>query len=263
MDFPLEFESVIDPEAADPEDEIVIDPEAADPVELLHNEPVKEVDTTRAQRKTRERMKHTALLEEFSAGVANWNVNRASMRQEKAEEEWRNKKYAERDKKRSLSNPGLQVVVGSWWDSKGSFYEVSFAETPAAKKSDHEATTLNVLTTRPTGAVRWTSGLIKLVRNGWYEPAADICWGDGRSQINYVVELPLQSWDKLRWLPSRGGSKASFEWTRYKEQAADTASRVQQDKFGDQWQSRRSTNIRRVQGRSGAWRVIDKEVIYE
>jgi len=244
---------VIDPEAADPEDELVIDPEAADPVEastkmrsMLHDEPVKEVDTIiRGQRKMLEPKKKTT-LEEMAPDAT-------------ISDKWVEKR---KNKRISLIDPGLEVVVGSWWDSKGSFYEVSFAETKAAKKSDHEAAALSVLTTRPTGEVRWTSGLIKLVRNGWYEPA-DICWGDGRSQNHYVVELPLESWDNLRWLPSRGRGTKAFEWTRYKEEAADTASPSPRDQAKHQWQSHRSANIRHVQARSGAWRVIDKEPIYE
>lgn len=97
--------------------------------------------------------------------------------------------------------PSLDVVVGSWWDSKDSFYEVTFDEDTTAS--------CNVKTTRPGGAVRETKGLIRVgqVRG---KSAGRIIWGSA-----FVLEIPIKDSDQLEWRSIRGGR--DFTWIRHKD----------------------------------------------
>ena len=96
----------------------------------------------------------------------------------------------------------LAGLVGIWRDSRGSRYEVS----PCTPQS------LSVLTTRKTGEVLFTRGLIR-IQGEAARPA--VVWGQG-----YVLNLPFGGGAEpatISWLPKPGpGSRRlqKFEWSR-------------------------------------------------
>jgi hypothetical protein len=96
----------------------------------------------------------------------------------------------------------LAGLVGIWWDSRGSRYEVS----PCTPQS------LSVLTRRRTGEVRFTKGLI-CIQGEAARPA--VVWGQG-----YVLNLPFGGGAEpatISWLPKPGPVSQrlrKFEWSR-------------------------------------------------
>jgi len=102
----------------------------------------------------------------------------------------------------SPSLPGLDVVLGCWWDSKNSLYEVTFDENTIAS--------CHVKTTRPGGVIRETSALIRVGQTRG-KSAGRIIWGSA-----FVLELPVVNPDQLEWRSIRGGR--DFSWTRCVEE---------------------------------------------
>jgi len=98
----------------------------------------------------------------------------------------------------SPSLPGLDVVLGCWWDAKNSLYEVTFDEDTTAS--------CHVKTTRPGGVIRETSALIRVGQTRG-KSAGRIIWGSA-----FVLELPVVNPDLLEWRSIRGGR--DFSWTR-------------------------------------------------
>lgn len=94
--------------------------------------------------------------------------------------------------------PNLDVVVGTWWDAKDSYYEVCFDD--GTKSSCH------VKTSRPGGGVRETSGLIRTGQPRG-KTAGRIIWGSA-----FILEMPIHDQNRLQWRSIRGGK--DFTWTR-------------------------------------------------
>lgn len=94
--------------------------------------------------------------------------------------------------------PCLDVVVGSWLDSKGSTYEVSFDEGTTSS--------CYVKTVRPCGLTRETSALIR-ARQVRGKPVGRILWGSA-----YVLEFPIDKPHQLHWRSIRGGK--DFTWIK-------------------------------------------------
>jgi hypothetical protein len=94
--------------------------------------------------------------------------------------------------------PCLDVVVGSWLDSKGSTYEVSFDEGTTSS--------CYVKTVRPCGLTRETRALIR-ARQVRGKPVGRILWGSA-----YVLEFPIDKPHQLHWRSIRGGK--DFTWIK-------------------------------------------------
>lgn len=100
----------------------------------------------------------------------------------------------------------LNAVLGSWWDAKLSFYEVSFD-----KESNSSC---HVKTTRPVGGVRETRGLIRMGQARG-KTLGRVIWGSA-----FILETPIKNPNRLQWRSIRGGK--DFMWTRETEDEEDT-----------------------------------------
>jgi hypothetical protein len=174
-----------------------------------------------------------------------------------------------------LTKPTLEVVLGFWWDTVGSYYEVAFNKGCSSSCS--------VKTFLPGGVVRSTKGLIRIARPRSRFPSGSIVWGEA-----FVLDTPIRSADELKWIKSRTGKPhrgkgKDFLWTRHEEEGNCSESEPEQgqecirrDNVGKAvWRSRTarsktsgqkstktktSVACRRVQAHNGIWRVIRKEV---
>lgn len=104
----------------------------------------------------------------------------------------------------------LQWLCGSWRDQKGSTYEVFITE----------AGTVCLSTTRPSGAVLNSKGLI-------HEADGRVVWGRPGQRHMYTLEKSHES--VLRWRSSNEHGNA-FDWTRQdsNESASDDAADEEQ-----------------------------------
>jgi len=193
----LHFEEdyVIDPEAADLEtidscgdhcrgdQAIVIDPEAADPSERMVADCAES-----SQQKSSESVR------QFDGDQKLQGKREMSKRQKPSDDKF----------------PGLDVVLGSWWDAQHSFYEVAFDVGSSSSCS--------VKTTRPDGRRVHTRDLIHQrptkARRKLLAPVGTIIWSN-----NFALQTPLRSSNTLCWKSLSGGK--SFVWTRDRQQDAD------------------------------------------
>jgi hypothetical protein len=254
---------VIDPEAPDsieaeiaPEetefgqDDFVIDPEAADPCDVDRSE--------QSQKKVEN--EHAKVSSSSSASKTPVVGN---------------KRLVSADNHK----PGLEAVLGYWWDAQGSYYEVSL--------DGNSSSSCSVKTTRPGGAVRATKELIRLFRRQSRFGSDSIVWGSA-----FVLETPLKDADQLRWRSHKNRGAKPFVW--FRDQPEATASSVREPAQGPKVQKPeksskksgkavwreveaaktkvdtlessktpkevRSSTVRNVQARSGIWRVIRKDL---
>jgi len=106
---------------------------------------------------------------------------------------------AKQQKKQSRPQDGwtqLQSICGTWQDTKGSTYELSL---------DDDGTTY-LSTTRPSGDVRHTEGIIRVDE----DDSSQVIWGNGK-RAGFVLQAGSDSWS-LTWHSINGGK--SFQWER-------------------------------------------------
>jgi len=97
---------------------------------------------------------------------------------------------------------GLEKLLGTWTDPRGSTYVV----TPDGGSTR----TCSVKTIRPNGKTRFTQRLIRAVRGRKGGGVTRVMWGRG-----FVLQTKKGCKDKIVWVPltDRGSGKA-FRWTR-------------------------------------------------
>lgn len=236
----IEDELVIDPEAADPEisdrcheyspeEEYVIDPEAADPSEGTEAKS-KGMGATKAEPKPFEK-----------ARSRDGQDSRSSVRGKQTLESTPGDEH-----------PSLDLVIGAWWDSRDSYYEVNYDRGSTSSCS--------VVTTRPDGGKITTCNLIHQrpfkFRGKKIQPGT-ILWSNA-----YTLMTPLESADTLCWKSLIGGK--DFTWTRDTEKDTDRSKvqrqAVKQGRRGAVTEETRHTSSRQRPGSTGrVWRAVEKK----